>query len=93
MTLKDFKSKFLGMPGNIDPPMLYIFECEESAENWISLKYKGEDDHGFILVGVVQSDMTADYTLKDEWVNAEVQQFYALESDKIAIVVEVKRDV
>ena len=40
---------------------------------------------------VIQSDMTAKYSLKDEWCNAEVLMFYAVEPDVMCVVVEKEK--
>ena len=37
---------------------------------------------------VIQSDMKLEYTVKEVWCKAEVQHFYAVEPDVIAVVVE-----
>ena len=90
MTLSEFKSKFFSRPTIAPPATLYVFKSEDSAESWIKCKYFGSDNHNYILDMVIQSDMKLEYTLKEKWCNAEVQQFYAVEPDVIVIVVEPK---
>ena len=88
MTLSEFKSKFFSRPTIAKPTMLYVFESEDSADSWIECKYFGSDDNDYELAMVIQSDMILEYTVKEKWCKAEVQQFYAVEPDVIVVVVE-----
>lgn len=88
MTLAELKSKFYSRPTISPPTMLYVFQTEDSADAWIECKYFGSDDNSYDLVMVIQSDMVLEYTVKEEWCKAEVQQFYAVEPDVIVVVVE-----
>lgn len=88
MTLSEFMSKFFSRPTIAPPTTLYVFESKDSADSWIECKYFGSDDHDYELVMVIQSDMILEYTIKEKWCKAEVQQFYAVEPDVIVIVVE-----
>jgi hypothetical protein len=88
MTLSEFKSKFFSRPTIAPPTTLYVFENEDSADSWIERKYFGSDNRNYKLDMVIQSDMILEYTVKEKWCKAEVQQFYAVEPDVIVIVVE-----
>lgn len=88
MTLSEFKSKFYSRPTIAPPTALYVFESEDSADSWVECKYFGSDDHDYELLMVIQSDMILEYTVKEKWCKAEVQQFYAVEPDVIVVVVE-----
>lgn len=88
MTLSEFNSKFFSRPTIASPTTLYVFESEDSADNWIECEYFGSDDNAYELVMVIQSDMILEYTVKEKWCKAEVQQFYAVEPDVIVVVVE-----
>ena len=89
MTLMEFKSKFFSRPTIAPPTMLYVFKTEASADNWIKCKYFGSDNHSYELDMVIQSDMVLEYTVKEKWCKAEVQQFYAVEPDVIVVVVDL----
>lgn len=82
MTLEELKSKCFSMPGHVSPARLYVFTDEDSADEWI------EGKSGYELVMVLQSDMVAHYTLKEEWCKAEVQHFHAVGEDELVVVVE-----
>jgi len=88
MTLSEFKSKFFSRPAIVPPTTLYVFTSEDSADNWIECKYFNSDDYNYELDMVIQSDMVLEYTVKEKWCKAEVQQFYAVEPDVIVVVVE-----
>lgn len=88
MTLREFESKFFSRPTIVPPTTLYVFESENSADSWIECKYFGSDDHAYELVMVIRSDMILEYTVKEKWCKAEVQQFYAVEPDVMVVVVE-----
>lgn len=88
MTLSDFKSKFFSRPSVVPPTTIYFFESEDSADSWIESTYFGGSMTDYELTGVLRSDMIAEYTLKPEWCNAEIQQFYAVEPDVIVAVVK-----
>ena len=82
MTLEELKSKCFSMPGHVPPAKLYVFTDEDSADEWI------EDKGGYELVMVLQSDMVAHYTIKEEWCKAEVQHFHATGEDELVVVIE-----
>ncbi len=82
MTLEELKAKCFSMPGHVAPSRLYVFTDEDSADDWI------EGGSGYELTMVLQSDMVADYTLKEEWCKAEVQHFHAVGEDELVVVVE-----
>lgn len=82
MTLEELKSKCFSMPGHVAPSRLYVFTDEDSADDWI------EGGNAYELTMVLQSDMVADYTLKEEWCKAEVQHFHAVGEDELVVVVE-----
>ena len=88
MTLNEFNNKFFSQHAPSEPTTLYIFADEDSAEGWIKHKYFGADYNGYQLDMAIQSNMKLERTLKSEWCNAEVQRFYAVEPDAIAVVVE-----
>ena len=88
MTLSELKSKFFSRPTIAPPTTLYVFESEDSADSWVKCKYFGSDNHNYSLAMVIQSDMVLEYTVKEKWCKAEVQQFYAVEPDVIVVVVE-----
>ena len=88
MTLNEFNNKFFSRSEASQPTTLYIFTDEDSAEDWIKHKYFGADYNGYQLEMAIQSNMRIERTLKSEWCNAEVQHFYAVEPDVIAVVVE-----
>ena len=88
MTLSEFKSNFFSRPPILSPTALYVFEDEESADNWIGCKYFGSNNHDYKLIMVIQSDMILEYTVREKWCKAEVQQFYAVEPDVIVVVVK-----
>ena len=88
MTLSEFKSIFFSRPTIASPTTLYVFESEDSADSWIECKYFCSDDNDYTLAMVIQSDMILEYTIKEKWCKAEVQQFYAVEPDVIVVVVE-----
>ena len=92
MTLSEFKSKFFSRPNIIPPTTIYVFEDEDSADSWIGDIYFGEDTRDYNLVMVLRSDMVTEYTVKEIWCKAEVQQFYAVEPDVIVAVVEPKME-
>lgn len=89
MTLSEFKSKFFSRPTIAPPTTLYVFKSEDSADSWIECKYFGSNNHSYELDMVIQSDMILEYTVKETWCKAEVQQFYAVEPDVIVVVVEL----
>ena len=89
MTLSEFKNKFFSRPTIAPPATLYVFTNEDSADSWIKCKYFGSDNHAYNLDMVIQSDMILEYTVKEKWCKAEVQQFYAVEPDVIVVVVEL----
>lgn len=88
MTLSEFKSRFFSRPTIAPPTTLYVFTSEDSADSWIQCMYFDSDNHAYTLDMVIQSDMKLEYTVKERWCKAEVQQFYAVEPDVIVIVVE-----
>ena len=88
MTLNEFNNKFYSRSEVSKPTTLYIFTDEDSAEDWIKHKYFGADYNSYQLEMAIQSNMRLERTLKSEWCNAEVQHFYAVEPDVIAVVVE-----
>ena len=88
MTLNEFNNKFFSRSEVSKPTTLYIFTDEDSAEDWIKHKYFDADYNSYQLDMAIQSNMRLERTLKSEWCNAEVQHFYAVEPDTIAIVVE-----
>lgn len=92
MTLSEFKSKFFSRPNIIPPTTIYVFEDEESADSWVEDMYQGTDSRDYNLVMVVRSDMVMEYTVKEKWCKAEVQQFYAVEPDVIVAVVNPQKE-
>lgn len=92
MTLNEFNNKFFSRSEVSEPTTLYIFTDEDSAKGWIKHKYFDADYNGYQLDMAIQSNMRLEHTLKNEWCNAEVQHFYAVEPNVIAIVVERAED-
>ena len=88
MTLSEFYSKFFPRPTILGPTTLYVFKDEDSADDWVKRKYFGLDHDSYELDMVIQSDMIIEYTVKEEWCKAEVQQFYAVEPDVIVVIAE-----
>lgn len=88
MTLSEFYNKFFSRPKTSSTTKLYIFGDEDSADNWIKCKYFGSDYGAYVLYMVIQSDMKLEFTVKEPWCKAEVQQFYAVEPDVIVVVLE-----
>lgn len=88
MTLKDFSYIFWTMSCNIEATTIYVFESEEQADSWVNCHYSDSTDHNYELIMALQSDMKIDYIIKDEWCNAEVTAFYAVEADKVVVIVE-----
>lgn len=82
MTLEELKSKCFSMPGHVPPARLYVFTDEDSADDWCN------SGNAFELLMVLQSDMIANYTIKEEWCKAKVQHFYAVGEDELVVVVE-----
>lgn len=90
MTLQEFIEKAFRNPASKESVKIYVFDDEDSAESWIECKYNGAENYGFEIAMVIQSDYRADVFLKDIWLNAEIQQFYVVEADTIAVVVNVE---
>ena len=90
MTLNELNRKFHTRPNMIEPNTIYVFHDEDSADNWYLDKYAEADTHDYELVAVLKSDFVMDYTMKEEWCNAEVVYFYAVEPDVLIAVVEGK---
>ena len=88
MTLSELKRKFMSRPTVAPPTKAYVFVSEDSADNWIECNYFGKNNHAYELCFVIESDMTVEYSLKEKWCKAEVEQFYAVEPDVIVVVVE-----
>ena len=88
MKLIDFKTNLFSTPHTAPPPTIYVFETEESAEAWIDCKYNGSENAAYTLAMVIQSDLKLSYYAKEEWCNAEVEAFYAVEPDVMVVVVE-----
>ena len=70
--------------------ILYVFDSEIGADNWIldhsdNPALKNED---WELICVLCSDFVPDYSLKKELCDAEVECFYAIDSDKLVVVIE-----
>ena len=85
MKLIEFYSKFFERPKSVSPTTIYVFFDEESVENWI-LNTMGDTNSDWELVMVLSSHFKADYTIKEEWCNAEIEEFYAIAPDTIAVV-------
>lgn len=88
MTLGEFTNKFFSRPTIAPSATLYVFDREDDADSWIECRCFGSNIHDYELVMVIQSDMKLEYTVKEVWCKAEVQHFYAVEPDVIAVVVE-----
>lgn len=92
MTLSELYSKFVSRPTVVPATVAYVFEDEDSAESFVMDKYFGEHIANYALVCVLSSDMRLEYTLKEEWCNADVEYFYAVEPDTIVVVVYRRDD-
>ena len=90
MTLQEFTENAFRNPASKEPVKIYVFDDENSADNWIEDKYNGTKNDDFEIAMVIQSDYRAKVFLKDEWLNAEIQQFYVVEANTIAVVVNVE---
>ena len=82
MTLEELNNICVSMPGHEAPSRLYVFTDDDSAYDWMNGGSSSE------LTMVLQSNMVADYTLKEEWCKAEVQHFHAVGEDELVVVVE-----
>lgn len=87
MTLERFLNMFFRTPDRADPPMIYVFDSTSDAENWLDYLSGKEKMCDYKLRMILSTDCQPKSFLKDEWVNAEIDTFYAVEKDIIAVVV------
>lgn len=91
MTLRELNTKCYSSPGQWKPITCYVFEDEDSADNWVDDIYNGCDNRDSHLVCVMQSDYKDEYYMREDILNAEVEHFYALERDVIVVVINFER--
>lgn len=88
MKLKDISWCFFPVPHRLNDKILYVFEDIESAENWIANRHKEYDIVTWDILMVVNSARTIEFTVREEWCNANVTRLYAVDEDLIAVVIE-----
>ncbi len=81
MTLSELANKIFRYPDAAVPAIVYVFDHEDYLESWL----RGEQD--VYITFVIQSDFKSEVWLKDKWNNAEVDQIYCIDKDKMAVVI------
>ena len=86
MTLSELADAFFRSPDATIPAAIYVFDHEDYLENWLS----GEPD--VYIMFVIRSDFKLEVWLKDEWADAEVDQIYCVDKDKMAVVINKQEE-
>lgn len=87
MTLNELYSKFYIAPSTVNTPMMVVFDEPEDADAY-ALTALGIANYEYEIALVLQSSLNATQTLREEWANAEVKYFHAVEPNKLIVVVE-----
>lgn len=83
MTLQEFSDMCFSCPDSSIPATVYVFDDEDDADNWLDGKY--EDT---LIALVICSNYKPECWLKDKFAKARVQYFFAVDKDKIAVVID-----
>lgn len=81
MILGELADTLFRCPDAHVPAAVYVFDHEDYLENWLS----GEPD--VYIMFVIRSDFKPEVWLREEWINAEVDQIYCVDKDKMAVVI------
>ena len=81
MTLGELADALFRCPDTHVPAAIYVFDHEDYLENWLS----GKPD--IYINFVIRSDFKPEVWLREEWINAEVDQIYCVDKDKMAVVI------
>jgi len=87
ITLADFYALFCTRPTESSTTTVYVFDDDASADSWIEDVYFGGNNRDWNLLFTLKSDMLA-YYLKEEFCNAKVYSFCAVEANSLVIVIE-----
>lgn len=87
MTLSDFSEMCFSCPDSPLPAVIYVFDDEDDADNWLKGKYEDA-----IIALVICSNYKTDYWLRDKFAKARVQHFFAVDKDKIAVVIDTRQE-
>lgn len=86
MTLAELQNHFFRSPLSTDRKMIYVFNNDDDAEAWEKSKYTEEETSGYFLVCAITTDYRFDHVVKDEICNAEIDNFFAVDRNTIAVV-------
>ena len=75
------------MPGFSISAVIYVFDDEDDADNWLNGKYEDA-----LIAFVICSSCKTDYWLRDKFAKARVQHFFAVDKDKIAVVIDTRQE-
>ena len=87
MTLSDFSEMCFSCPDSPLSAVIYVFDDEDDADNWLNGKYEDA-----IIALVICSNYKTDYWLRDKFAKARVQHFFAVDKDKIAVVIDTRQE-
>lgn len=90
MKLSEFADRFFMITQKGKPYTLLIFDDEDEAEDFIK-DYCCNDNSGCMtgLVGVYRSELPITAIFKQEYCEATVSCFYALDANAVAVVIEM----
>ena len=86
MTLSDFSEMCFSCPDSPLSAVIYVFDDEEDAENWVDGKYSDAN-----IAFVIRSDYKTCVWLKDRYANAKVVFFHCVRKDVLAVVIDLSR--
>ncbi len=89
MTLGEFSDKLLSFSSSTAPASIYVFEDEDSVDNWITQRRCNviSNIREYYLSCVIHGDTNPEYYLNKSFCEAEVEFFYAVEPDVIAVLI------
>lgn len=87
MTLSDFSEMCFSCPDSPLSVIIYVFDDEDDADNWLNGKYENA-----LIAFVICSNYKTDYWLRDKFAKARVQHFFAVDKDKIAVVIDTRQE-
>lgn len=87
MTLSDFSEMCFSCPDSPLSAVIYVFDDEDDADNWLNGKYEDA-----LIAFVICSSYKTDYWLRDKFAKARVQSFFAVDKDKIAVVIDTRQE-
>lgn len=94
MTLEEFSDKLLSMDSSAVPTSIYVFEDESSMDNWTTERRCNVTTNvrDYYLSCVIHGDAAANYYLNKRFCEAEVEYFYAVEPDLVAVYIHTKKE-